>query len=159
MANGDDSAAIRKRWHELAGSGLPLEAESVFRETDGYLVRRANEARVKLLQSLAPLLAKALEPAETIRYAACGTRYSAAELFLSGHLAARSANRTALVLTDRRLLLLQVDAGGDRRTSRTSSGSSASAALPPAGSVRSPSRPSRARSWSSTPCRGPTGTP
>jgi hypothetical protein len=112
MANGDDSAAIRKRWHELAGSGLPLEAESVFRETDGYLVRRANEARVKLLQSLAPLLAKALEPAETIRYAACGTRYSAAELFLSGHLAARSANRTALVLTDRRLLLLQVDAGG-----------------------------------------------
>jgi hypothetical protein len=112
MANGDDPAAIRRRWHELAGSGLPLEAESVFRETDGYLARRANEARAKLLQALAPLLATALEPAETIRYVASGFRYSAAELFLSGHLAARVTNRTALVLTDRRLLLLQVDAGG-----------------------------------------------
>ena len=112
MANGDDPTAIRERWHELAGSGLPLEAESVFRETDGYLARRANEARAKLLQALAPLLAKTLEPAETIRYVASGFRYSAAEHFLSGHLAARSANRTALVLTDRRLLLLQVDAGG-----------------------------------------------
>ncbi len=112
MANGDDPAAIRRRWHELAGNGLPLEAESVFRETDGYLARRANEARAKLLQALAPLLATALEPAETIRYVASGFRYSAAELFLSGHLAARVTNRTALVLTDRRLLLLQVDAGG-----------------------------------------------
>lgn len=112
MANGDDAAAIRKRWHDLAGNGLPLEVESVFRETDGYLARRANEARAKLLQALAPLLAKALHPGETIRYVATGLRYSAAEHFLSGHLAARAANRTALVLTDSRLLLLQVDGGG-----------------------------------------------
>jgi hypothetical protein len=112
MARVEDPATVRNRWHEVAGSGLPLEAESVFRETNGYLARRANEARAKLLQALAPLLAKALEPAETIRYAACGYLYSAAELFLSGHLAARSTNRTALVLTDRRLLLLQVDGRG-----------------------------------------------
>ena len=112
MAKGEDPAAARRRWHELAGEALPLEADSVFRETDGYLARRANEARAKLLRALAPLLATALEPGEPVRYAARGYLYSAAEFLLSGHLAARSTNQMALVLTDRRFLWIQVDGRG-----------------------------------------------
>ena len=112
MAKGEDPAVVRQRWHETAGKELPLEVESVFRETDGYLARRANEARAKLLRALGPLLARVLEPDEPVRYAARGYLYSAAEFLLSGHLAARTTNQMALVLTDRRLLWLQVDGRG-----------------------------------------------
>ena len=112
MTKREEPATVRQRWHEAAGSSLPLEVESVFRETDGYFARRSNERRARLLRELAPLLAAALEPSEVIRFVVRGYLYSTAEFFLSGHLAAMHTNQMALVLTDRRLLWLQVDSKG-----------------------------------------------
>ena len=82
------------------------------RQTDGFFVRRRNSSRARLLKALAPLFASALEPSEVIRFVARGYLYSAAEFLLSGHLAAMHTNQTALVLTDRRLLWIQVDSKG-----------------------------------------------
>jgi hypothetical protein len=115
MAKVEDPAALRSRWHEVAGVDLPLDSGSVFRETDGYFARRANEKRAKLLAALAPLLRTMLDPGEAVLAAARGYLYSAAEYLLSGHLAALHTNQVALVLTGRRLLWIQVDGKGRPR--------------------------------------------
>lgn len=115
MAKVVDPAELRGRWHEIAGRDLPLETATVFRDTDGFLARRANERRAKLLAALAPLLRTMLEPGEAVFQAARGYLYSAAEFLLSGHLAAVHTNQMALLLTDRRLLWIQVDGKGRPR--------------------------------------------
>ena len=115
MATREDPATVRRRWHEAAGAALPLEPDSVFLETEGWLAKRANERRAKLLRNLAPLLDAMLYEGETIRYAVRGVLYSAAEYMLSGHLAAMHANQMAIVLTSHRLLWLQVDGKGRPR--------------------------------------------
>ena len=115
MPNVADAAQLRRQWHVAAGSDLPLDADSVFRETGSWLARRANGRRAKLLAALAPLLRSMLEPGEVVRQAARGYLYSAAEYLLSGHLAAMHTNQMALLLTDRRLLWIQVDGKGHPR--------------------------------------------
>ena len=115
MAKVVDPAELRGRWHAIAGSDLPLDPLSVFREADGWLARRANDRRAKLLAALAPLLRTMLEPGEVVGQAARGYLYSAAEYLLSGHFAAMHTNQMALLLTDRRLLWIQVDAKGRPR--------------------------------------------
>ncbi len=101
----------REAWVALAGKDLPLEAEAVFPEGEGLLERRRARARARLLGALAPTLARALEPGERVRYAARGVDREAAA---AGYLA-QLANQTALVLTDRRLLLFQVASSGAAR--------------------------------------------
>ncbi len=93
---------------------LPVDRATAFPE-GGFFVRRANQARQKLLDRIAPALSRALAPGETIRYAARGAQYFALEYALSGFAVAQWANFTALVLTDRRLLLLQVSSRGKLR--------------------------------------------
>lgn len=115
MTESEDPATVRRRWQEIARNHLLLEVETVFRETEGWFARRANERREKLLHALAPLLATTLEPEEAVRYATRGFLYSAAEYLLSGHLAAMHSNQVALVLTTRRLLWLEVDGKGRPR--------------------------------------------
>jgi hypothetical protein len=89
---------------------LPLEEATLFPEGDGFFEKRAKKARRKVLDALAPVLARGLEPGERIRQLAVGVRYSFWESFFARH-AADYHNRTALVVTDRRLLLLQVTSG------------------------------------------------
>jgi len=115
MGNVVDPAELRGRWHEIAGGDLPLDTGSLFRDTGGFLARRANDRRAKLLGALAPLLRAMLEPGEVVSLAARGYLYSAAEYLLSGHLAAMHTNQMALLLTDRRLLWIQVDGKGRPR--------------------------------------------
>jgi hypothetical protein len=62
-----------------------------------------------------PVLQKALQPGERVRYAARGVQYAGFEFYFSGYAVAYHSNLTALVLTDRRLLLLQVTSGGRPR--------------------------------------------
>ncbi len=112
MTKSEDPATVRAGWHETVGSDLPLDLDSVFQETDGYFARRANERRAKLLRELSSLLVTALEPSEAIRFASRGYLYSTMEFLLSGHVAAMQTNQVALILTDRRLLWLQVDSKG-----------------------------------------------
>jgi hypothetical protein len=105
----------RERWLSMIGAELALAAESVFPETAGYFARRANDRRAKLLKALAPTLARMLEPGERIRYAARAVQYFLWEFAFGGHLTAHYTNQTALVLTDRRLLLIQVGGSGKPR--------------------------------------------
>jgi hypothetical protein len=104
----------REAWVALAGKDLPLEAETAFPEGDGLLERRRASARAKLLASMRPVLEKALQPGERVRYAARGVQYAGLEFYFSGYSVAYYSNLTALVLTDRRLLLQVTSRGRPR---------------------------------------------
>lgn len=97
--------AGRAEWLATAGQDLPIDAEAMFPEGDGLLERRRAARRAKRLARLRPVLAL-LEPGETIRFVTMGVRYRFAEFYFSGYFVAQHANLTALVLTDRRLLLV-----------------------------------------------------
>jgi hypothetical protein len=91
---------------------LPVDAATLYPEDDGFLGRRAKAARVKLLGGIADVLRRALAPGETVRYAARGVRYHVVEHVFGGAAVAQYQNMTALVLTDRRLLLVQLGRSG-----------------------------------------------
>jgi hypothetical protein len=88
-----------------------VDAAALFPEPDGFLAKRAKTARAKLVAGIREVLAKALAPGETIRFAARGTRYAFGEFYFAGW-AAYYHNQTALVLTDRRLLVVHVGSRG-----------------------------------------------
>jgi cell division septation protein DedD len=90
---------------------LPVDAGVLHPEGDGFFERRRKARRARLLAGLADVLRRALAPGEVVRWAARGVRYSFVE-HLFGGAAAQQRNRVALVLTDRRLLLVQVDRKG-----------------------------------------------
>jgi tetratricopeptide (TPR) repeat protein len=102
------AAAERQEWIDIAGRELPVEPETMFPETHGLGVQRSNTRRANLLSNLKSVLLKALETNERCRYVARARRYSTFE----GHLGAHLGNQMALVLTNRRLLLIQVNAKG-----------------------------------------------
>jgi hypothetical protein len=91
---------------------LPVDAATLYPEPDGFLGRRARARRAKLLAGIADVLRRALAPGELVRYAARGVRYSPWEHVFGGAAVAQYHNMTALVLTDRRLLLVQVGSRG-----------------------------------------------
>jgi hypothetical protein len=97
-------------WERL-GASLPVDPASLFPEGDGFFARRSKARRAGLLAGIADVLARALAPGETLRWAARGYRYAAGEFYFAGW-AAYHHNQTALVLTDRRLLLVQVGSRG-----------------------------------------------
>lgn len=103
--------AGRPEWLATAGNDLPIDAEAMFPEGDGLLERRRAAQRAKRIARLRPVLAR-LEPGETVRFVTLGVRYRFAEFYFSGYLVAHQANLTALVLTDRRLLLVACAADG-----------------------------------------------
>jgi len=96
----------------LDAGGLPFEAGTLYPDGEGFLARRAKARRAKLLAGVADVLRRALAPGETVRYAARGVRYSLFEHLFGGAAVAQYHNMTALVLTDRRLLLVQLDRRG-----------------------------------------------
>jgi hypothetical protein len=95
-----------------AAADLPLDPATFHPDGDGFLGRRARATREKLLAGLADVLRRALGPGETVRYLARGIRYHVLEHVFGGAAVAQYHNMTALVLTDRRLLLLQIDRRG-----------------------------------------------
>jgi hypothetical protein len=90
---------------------LPVDPSSLYPEPDGLFARRAKARRAKLLAGIEDVLSRALAPGETIRYAARACRYFLGEYWFGGA-AAYYHNATTLVLTDRRLLLVQLDRRG-----------------------------------------------
>ena len=96
----------------LAEGELPLEKATLYPEDDSFFGRRAKARRAKLLAGVEEALRRALAPGETIRYAARGVRYHLVEHLFGGAAVAQYHNMTALVLTDRRLLLLQLGRRG-----------------------------------------------
>lgn len=101
----------RTAWLAPLGD-LPVDAASLFPETSGFFAKRANAGRAKLLAKNAATLRRALQPGERIRFAALGMRYWFWELYFAGW-ASYFHNQILLVLTDRRLLMLQVTSRGN----------------------------------------------
>lgn len=91
---------------------LPVDAETLFPEPRGASDRRRNTRRAERLASARSVLERALEPGERIRFSLPGIRFFPLEYFLSGMIASRLTNAQTLVLTDRRLLLIQTDRRG-----------------------------------------------
>jgi len=104
----------REAWLATAGRDLPLDAAALCPEGDGFLERRRAARRARWISRLRPVLQK-LEPGEVVRHVALGVRYRFAEFYFSAYLVAHHANLTALVLTDRRLLLVACKTNGTPR--------------------------------------------
>lgn len=69
----------RLEWRNVVGEDLPFDAETLFPEVKGFLVKKANTRRAKLLAALKPTLLVALEKGEQVRYVARGYQYVVAE--------------------------------------------------------------------------------
>ncbi|MCG8590203.1 MAG: hypothetical protein MJE66_13000 [Proteobacteria bacterium] len=86
---------------------MPYEFNTIF-SAEGMGAGRNNKNRLKLMQSLDTELQKFMEDGENVRYVSWGIHYSFFEFSFLG-LWALLLNRRAVVLTDRRVLLLQID--------------------------------------------------
>lgn len=94
---------------------LAVDGATLYPENDGFLGRRAKARRAKLLAGLGDVLQRALAPGETVRYVARGVRYHLVEHVFGGAAVAQYHNMTAIVVTDRRLLLVQLGRAGKAR--------------------------------------------
>lgn len=87
--------------------GLPLDFESTFPKLTGLGVRKRNRKKVELLHKLHPMLDRILVDGERVQFVGQGIVNLSWELIFMG-IWAQLINKTALVLTDRRLLLFHL---------------------------------------------------
>lgn len=85
----------------------PYDFKSIFR-TGGFFVRRASQKKLVLLKRLDERLRSVLWPGERVAFLGTGVLYSALETYLVGSIIYH-LNRRALILTNERLLLVQID--------------------------------------------------
>ena len=76
-------------------------------DQSSFFARRRSRKKFKLLQRISPKVRKLLRDGEKVRYLARGTRYSWLESFLGG-VAIGFLNRRALIVTNQRIVLLQI---------------------------------------------------
>lgn len=91
----------------LAQNDTPYSFDTIFRN-DGFMARRLSKKKYRLLKRIDPRLRAILEPDERVRFLTVGAGLSFVESYfmgMFGHL----LNYRALVLTDRRMLLVQID--------------------------------------------------
>jgi hypothetical protein len=86
---------------------LPYRFDRIF-QAEGLWARRLARRRLELLRRLEADLARMLEPGEQVEYVSWGIEYSFVEAYFLG-IWHYLLNRRAVVLTDRRILLLQID--------------------------------------------------
>jgi hypothetical protein len=86
---------------------LPYRFDRIF-QGEGMRARRLSRQRFQLLRRLEADLARMLEAGEQVEYVSWGIEYSFLEAYFLG-LWHYVLNRRAVVLTDRRILLLQID--------------------------------------------------
>ncbi len=100
-----------KSYEELLSGPVaasPYEFATLFK-TEGFMGRRRCQQRLKLLKAVDIKLAHILERGEKVHFITTGTTTGATERILVGW-AAYHLDRRILVLTSRRILLLQVNA-------------------------------------------------
>ncbi len=85
----------------------PYDFKSIFR-TGGFFVKRASQKKLALLKRLDEPLRSVLRPGERIAFLGTGVLYSLWETYLIGSIV-YYLNRRALILTNERLLLIQID--------------------------------------------------
>ncbi len=106
----DPALRQAKRFEELlTGSPAsgPYDFGSIF-DDGSWGARRRSRRKLKLLQNLDDRLSAALEPGETVHFLTSGTSISFLESYFGGWMMFY-LNRRAIVATDRRLLLLQIN--------------------------------------------------
>ena len=86
---------------------LPFRFDQIF-QGEGFFARRLARQRFQLLLRLEGDIGRMLEPGERVEYVSWATEYSALEAYFMG-LWHYLLNRRAVLLTDRRILLLQID--------------------------------------------------
>jgi hypothetical protein len=97
-------------WTQLAAGlppGMPIDFASVFPTVKGWGVEKRNRMRVELLKNAAPVLALALRAGEVVLHVIPCTVNFWWEQFVMGAWA-QAVNRTALIITPDRLLLVQL---------------------------------------------------
>jgi hypothetical protein len=86
---------------------VPFRFDQIF-QGEGFFARRRARQRFQLLRRLEGDIGRMLEPGERVEYVSWATEYSALEAYFMG-LWHYLLNRRAVLLTDRRILLLQID--------------------------------------------------
>lgn len=97
--------------------GLPYEYAAMF-PVDGFWSKRASQKRLKLLKRIDEPLRALLWPDERVTYLTPGVLYSFWESYFFG-LPMYFLNRRALVLTNERLILIQIDSSHRPRELRS----------------------------------------
>ena len=102
---------IRRELARLLPADLPADLDRVFPKLEGWGMKRANRKRAELLAKAAPVLKAALAPDERVQYVAAGIVSLWWEQLMAGWVALL-VNRTTLVLTTQRLLLIHTTSRG-----------------------------------------------
>ena len=92
----------------LLPSSLAIRFAEMFPETRKGRIRRRDRKRAEMLRKAEPVLKRVLLPTEVVRFATAGVR-QLMWWFLTAGSMNPFANRTTLVLTDRRVLLIHTD--------------------------------------------------
>lgn len=101
------AAEARRELETKLPADLKVDFDSFFPLLTGLGVKRQNNQRLDLLRRVAPVLVAALEADERVQWATEGTVNLWWEQMFMG-IASALINRTAVVLTDRRLLLIHM---------------------------------------------------
>lgn len=101
----------RRELARLLPADLPVDLERAFPKLDGWGMKRANRKRAELLARAAPVLKAALAPDERVQYVAAGVVSLWWEQVMAGWVS-MLINRTTLVLTTQRLLLIHTNSRG-----------------------------------------------
>lgn len=92
----------------LLPSSIAIRFAEMFPETTRGRIRRRDRKRAEMLRKAEPVLKRVLLPTEVVRFATHGVR-QLMWWFLTAGSMNPFANRTTLVLTDRRVLLIHTD--------------------------------------------------
>ena len=101
----------RRELARLLPADLPVDLDRVFPKLDGWGMKRSNRKRAELLAKAAPVLRAALVRDERVQYVAAGVVSLWWEHLMAGW-ASMLINRTTLVLTTQRLLLIHTNSRG-----------------------------------------------
>jgi hypothetical protein len=88
-------------------SSEPYDFDQIF-DDSGWLARRRSKKKLKLLRKIDSTLRELLSETERVRFVSMGSAVSFLESYLLGAIA-YYLNRRAIILTNRRILLLQID--------------------------------------------------
>lgn len=92
----------------LLPASIAVRFDEMFPDTRKGRIRRRDRKRAELLRKVEPVLQRALAPTEVVRFATNGVRQLMWWLLTAGSMNP-FANRTTLVLTDKRVLLIHTD--------------------------------------------------
>jgi hypothetical protein len=92
----------------LLPASIAVRLEEMFPDARNGRIRRRDRRRAEMLRKAEPVLQRALNPLEVVRFATNGVRQLTWWLMTAGSMNP-FANRTTLVLTDRRVLLIHTD--------------------------------------------------